>query len=198
LKNNFTLIENDINNSILISNKKLTSNFLDLTQKNLKVKQIFEINNSELTINFCSINSKYNKNFDLTFNFIGNNSKVIINFNTINYDFSNSIIKIKGQMLENFLDNKIHIDIQGFNIGKSCSITGLPIFIINSCELNATHSLNICKINKNELFYLLSKGLKENEAISMIIWSKFASCLKNQSSKIINYTQKMLGMLDNA
>jgi hypothetical protein len=66
-------------------------------------------------------------------------------------------------------EGKAHIDCRGLIISESAEIHAVPMLdgLSKDCELS--HEAAVGKIKEEELWYLMSRGLNEEEAISLII-----------------------------
>lgn len=54
-------------------------------------------------------------------------------------------------------------------IGENSMATAMPELEIESNEVKASHAVAIGRIDEEQLFYLMSRGLKREEAIKLII-----------------------------
>lgn len=75
------------------------------------------------------------------------------------------IIKIdKGaELVEAFLRQAVLL------IGENSMATAVPELEIESNEVKASHAAAIGRIDEEQLFYLMSRGLKREEAVKLII-----------------------------
>lgn len=64
---------------------------------------------------------------------------------------------------------KGHIDCMGLMLSKSSSINSIPELLNNNKNAILTHEASIGKVSEDELNYLRSRGLTEDEAVNLII-----------------------------
>lgn len=112
--------------------------------------------NSHLTCN-TYINHERGSTTSQIMNYViaQDDAKVIINNNTTirnQAKFSNA--------------NQI---IKGLNLSKSSKIVANPNLFIDEYDVNAHHGAAIGAINQDDLFYLMSRGLPENDASKIIV-----------------------------
>ncbi len=66
-------------------------------------------------------------------------------------------------------ESKGHLDCQGMLIDKNSEISLTPELICKNRQAQVTHEASIGKISEEELYYLRSRGLNEQEAIDLIV-----------------------------
>ena len=69
-------------------------------------------------------------------------------------------------------------EIKGFLLSDSAKINTIPSLVIDTNKINASHSVNIGRLNKDFIFYLESKGFDHKQAVNAIIENEI-SILKN-------------------
>ena len=62
-----------------------------------------------------------------------------------------------------------HQQTKGLTLSKSSKIKALPNLYIDEYDVIASHACSIGSINKEDLFYLMSRGLTETEASSIVV-----------------------------
>lgn len=138
----------EINDSLVVIN----CFFSIVRDMQIKVKQDF---NSCLVINYAGfIQEKANVNIDVEVN--GNNNKTVVNVRTISVD-NHATFDVKVKATESTKNNDITEDLKAIN--EEGTVTFLPVLQVNTNEVNASHFATIGGFDKNELFYLESKGL---------------------------------------
>lgn len=63
----------------------------------------------------------------------------------------------------------VHQKAKGLNLSKESTIKAQPNLYIDEFDVEASHSASVGNINKDELFYLMSRGLPENEARKIVV-----------------------------
>ena len=73
---------------------------------------------------------------------------------------------------------------------EKCQIN--PNLLIEEYDVDATHNATIGKFNADEIFYLMSRGIKEEDAIKLLSKVLIVNNLKDETKKdkIINYIDK--------
>lgn len=131
------------------------------------------IDDYELIININSnnnikvvenLNVIHEKNILINTNITGNNNHIeILGSYVIN---NNLTIISNGSIKENTIDNEFleHYDCLMIN-GKA---KVLPNLLVSSKEIIANHGVTISPINKELLFYIMSKGINKETSINLI------------------------------
>lgn len=168
-----------INNITTISKGKIKYTYNISCNSNLKINKFNDSNNiKELVVtNLNGENASINYNFKS----IGNSKEVYdlqINHNFLNTtsDIKNNIVNINGNIMlgvstiikkgiKNCVANQNNKIINLTN--KKCEIK--PNLYIDEFDSLANHSAYIGKFSRNELFYLMSRGLSERQATNLLI-----------------------------
>lgn len=152
---------NDLN--FEINNEELIINFFCDNQKNMNIN-IVQKDNSTLVINYSSL-IKNDCTVNIKSDIKGNNNKCVINVHAIAIDGLGNF-NVEAKANENTLNNDIVEDLKGVNeMGSICFI---PVLEVDTNEAQANHFTTIGSYDKNELFYLMSKGIPENSAINLL------------------------------
>lgn len=144
----------------------------------LVINHYSEVINNELKINIIQNNDSifnYNHSFicsnlyrlDINVELKGNNSKNNINIHGIS-DNGKSYIKVDGKVYENTIDNELDEKVRVINMNDGYTYI-YPNMFVDTKNVVANHAASITKINKDYLFYLNSKGIKDEDAINMIV-----------------------------
>ncbi len=156
---------------ILVYNKaKMGDNKIQITQEN------------NTTINYYeAFSSKGDTKVSLKNIVNGDNNKSNIKFRCLSNKY-NVQLNICAEALKHTKNNDITEDIKGINNGGNIVVE--PIMEINTHDILANHFVTIGSINKDYLFYLESKGIKESTAKKIIcdgflksIFSKYQDIL---------------------
>lgn len=176
---------------------------------------------SNITINFIDLGGKVrvsnyysnlNNYSNNTFNniHIGNNEDRIdmnyyMDINGIN---TNSYMEISGALFDNaYKTFKGTIDFKkgssksiGYEnetsllLSDKCISRSLPMMLCHEEDVSGTHSVSTGKIDENKLFYLMSRGLDEDNAKKLIMFSNFNKILNkidNNEEIIILIEEKL-------
>lgn len=81
------------------------------------------------------------------------------------------------------IDNKSKQTLIGVLLSDQAKILGEPNLKINSLNVNAKHSLRIGTLDKDEIFYLLTKGLPLEEAKQILINAIVTKLISNLSNE---------------
>lgn len=84
-------------------------------------------------------------------------------------DKSKSIFKGMIRIEKNAKNSRAYLAEHGMILGKDALADAIPGLEIETNEVKATHSASVAQINEEEIFYLSSRGLSENEAKKLII-----------------------------
>ncbi len=172
-------------------NQDVDFNILDINNFVDILKLEINLFSSNLNLNISGINN-IKKKIDILINFCSADNNAKININYLCKNQKTLDIKVNGKIIENFSNNKILFSLNGILDEENTSVIMKPIFEVYNNELEANHSCNIGAINKDILWFLMSRNFSKKEAIKKIIWSHFNLVLKNLSEDKINYFEKMI------
>lgn len=171
---NPSLVLNITNNSNLVFDK------INLVNKDTKITLNID-DNATVDLNYLVINEGKNK-INITANFKGNNSKCHIKLRVINQTHeSNANIICDGIIEENTKDNELIEDLKGLILHDD-TIKISPNMLVNTNEVLANHLVTISSFDKEELFYLESKGISAETAKKLLITS-FTSIVNKELRK---------------
>lgn len=197
LKNKFIFINENLVEDIEIStNSKI--NFLCIPNAcNLEVDILLKkIRNCSSKINFVVLSDKNVQINIQTFLEISN-SNSSINVFAIAIGKANIKIDINSIIGSNNVNSKVDQRIKGILLSDDAQIIGNPKLKIDSNEVIATHSLSIGGIDKEEEFFLLSKGFSKYEAKQLIINSYINNVMNSLNEKEYNiYINKINELLE--
>ena len=166
------IVEFNENISIKV-NENLTNNFLYLIDAKNDLN--FDINlsltnNSSLYLNIITFSYNDSK-VNINVNTISKDDNIHIVINNHNFGFDNSLINvaIKSTIINNAKNNQVYQNILGFLMSESTTIKGQPILEIQTEQVIAKHSLKIGSLDKDEVFYLQTKGFSVNLAKKILI-----------------------------
>jgi len=74
----------------------------------------------------------------------------------------------RGEMIANAKGSKGHLECKGLVIGKGSQLA-IPVLEANVDDVELTHEAAVGKIAKDQVEYLMSRGISEEEAVGMIV-----------------------------
>ena len=74
----------------------------------------------------------------------------------------------RGEMVANEKGSKGHLECKGLVIGKGSQLA-IPVLEANVDDVELTHEAAVGKIAKDQIEYLMARGLTEDEAVGMIV-----------------------------
>jgi Fe-S cluster assembly protein SufB/Fe-S cluster assembly protein SufD len=97
--------------------------------------------------------------------------------NTTGHAISNGVVKDKARLLfkgmiritKTAKNSRAYLAEHGMILGKEARADALPGLEIETNEVKATHSASVAQINDEQIFYLMSRGMSEDEAKKLII-----------------------------
>ena len=166
---------------INLDNSKYENTFFNLDENSyLIINKIYNEKEvkEEITINLNGINSKIDYNFSTK---TYDNQKYVININHNNKNTISNVINHGVVMNDSHLLFEVNSSIKKGNnksklnqeskiivMSKNNSIIK-PNLYIDEYDVDAVHSATIGKFNKNEIFYLMTKGITKEESINLLI-----------------------------
>lgn len=151
----------------LCDNVKLVINHYDEIASDSRLKiSVLQKNGSEFIYNHSFIN-KCDYDLDINISMDGNDSKNVINISGIS-DSGRSNIIIDGKVNVDTMDNELNESVRVLNINDG-KTNIFPNMYINTKNVIANHAASVTNVNRDYLFYLNSKGIKNNDATNLII-----------------------------
>jgi len=192
----YTDIELNIDGNVKISsmnNHDLKFNLSDdslvkiesiyLLDKNINI-DVNIYDNVIVDYNILIINSGINK-FNINLNMLGNNSDIKIKVRVINKNNESNIdVVCNGLVKSNTKDNMLLEDLKGLIINEGIIKISPNIRVLTN-EVEANHLVTIGSFEKDEMFYLKSKGLSEENAKKLLIESFTTSIIDAKNKDII-------------
>ena len=155
----------ELNINIVDNVELVINHYSEVLENDLKIS-IIQNNNSIFNYNHSFKCNKF-YNLDINIEMRGNNSKNNINIHGIS-DNGKSNIKVAGIVYKNTIDNELAEKVRVINMNEGYTYI-YPNMFIDTKNVVANHAASITSISKEYLFYLNSKGIKDEEAINMII-----------------------------
>jgi len=97
--------------------------------------------------------------------------------NTSSHAISKGVVKDKARSLfkgmirieKNAKNSRAYLAEHGMILGKDALADAIPGLEIETNDVKATHSASVAQINEEDIFYLMSRGLSEDDAKKLII-----------------------------
>lgn len=150
-------------------------------------------NSSKVSINQCDGSVlKYNESI-LGLSDYKLKLDVYINGSQINSDTNINVLAKKGSKVEvaangiivkGTKENVINEALKGFNVNNGQTLF-YPNLIVDSYHVSASHNATIKNVDKNEIFYLQSKGLKKETALKLLEESFLLNIFSNDFRDVI-------------
>ena len=153
--------------------------FDNIQDMQIDVKQF---DDSYLVINYAGF-IRENANVNINVDVIGNNNKTVVNTRTISQK-NHATFEVKIKANESTQNNDIIEDLNAIN--EEGTVTFLPVLQVDTKEVNASHFATIGGFDKNELFYLESKGLSTNKAKDILKRSFIENLFSDNFLKMLN------------
>ncbi|MEG0123915.1 MAG: SufD family Fe-S cluster assembly protein [Malacoplasma sp.] len=176
--------ESDLNIQ-LSDNENKNLYFIDILESNVDFNlEVILTNKNIVNFVYCSLNSEsYKKNVKVTINHNGNDSFSSCEVFSINKNSSYTNIDLNARIEPKSLNNNCIQIIRGILLSNDSRIKGKPNLFIDSNNIKAKHSLAIGALNKNHLFYLMSKGITRDDSKKLIIIGFFNKLLSKISDE---------------
>ena len=167
--NLFCLLDNkdDINLNIKVDNANLILNIFSFKSKDININ-IFLDNKASIKLNTSVIS--YDKQ-DININVVHNYSNTVSDINNNASTYDNGSVKFN-------VVSKVHKGIKGCTLNQKSKIISNnyendneinPILLIDEYDVDAKHSAFIGSFNKDELFYLKTRGISDIDASNLLL-----------------------------
>ena len=135
--------------------------FDNMQDLNIKINQS---SNSCFVLNLsCIVN--HNCNVNINGLITGNNNRNVLNIRCLSKENLGNF-KVNVKVDDNTKGNEVIEDLKGIN--ENGAINFLPVLEIDTNEVDAQHFATIGNFDKNELFYLQTKGLSLESAYELL------------------------------
>ena len=208
----------DIRNDSIINLKVIDKSKINLIilNKNYNVTINLEmLDNTTVEINSLGINSNINYNViqnnncnlkvvssiltkvdsinNINVNMIGNNNNTKFYTNGINLDNNKLYFNLNGIVKKDLIGCYLDEISKIINLGEGDSLI-IPNLIIDTKEVIANHSAFIGTFNKDDLCYLMSRGINKNDAYKLLIKSILLSNMKLDVNIFLNSISDFIGV----
>jgi len=159
---------------------------IQFDESNEKFIANLNLENSNLEYKILSILDNKNSLFDL--NVYHNEKYTFSNIQNIGVAQNNSNVtfNVTGKILKGMMKSKCSQKTRGIVMDDFSKVIAKPILLIDEYDCFANHGAAIGKVNDEELFYLMSRGLTKDESVLLILSglvNPFVSEIPNESLK---------------
>lgn len=105
-----------------------------------------------------------------------------------------SQIFARGHLAGNVSNVKGHLECHGLVLGEDSSIYAVPELEANAANLEMSHEAAVGQIDEEEIYYLTSRGLTEEEAASMIVRGFLSMDITGLPPELAAQTKKTIDM----
>jgi Fe-S cluster assembly protein SufD len=194
IENYYHNIQKSIHQNVVASPnvERATYFFVDISPKNTNSRLVFNVlANQAVDIYLYIINRNYHKTFDITIMHESNATSNITIRALVNKS-GNTVINLKSVAKKDTKQVVANQSIESIIFGEQAKISVLPSMVVDTNKIKATHAVSIGHINPEELFYLMSKGIKRNVAANLIfrgLFTKLAQVNDETGKKLYNSIQ---------
>ncbi len=160
----------------LLESSQIEGFFVDFSQNKSEIDVNINLNgiNSNATFKSASLaTNKDNKIFNVNVNHNFISSKASVFSYGVCKDASNLVILGTSDIKEEMVNCETSQNAKIMLVDKDSYGIAKPILKISNNDVKASHGASIGQLNEDHLFYLCSRGLKENEAKRLIISGYF-------------------------
>ncbi|MBR1416409.1 MAG: SufD family Fe-S cluster assembly protein [Bacilli bacterium] len=156
----------DLNLKIILNdNAKLTYNKFNIDVS--KINTEITVNNNT-TLNYNqSLYTTLSGNYKINANILGSNNNTYINFYGVSNQKGKIEVEATGKVKENIKNNDMLENVRVMALNDEENII-YPNLLVSSDEVTINHNATLSGVDEDYLFYLMSKGLSKEKAISLI------------------------------
>lgn len=104
----------------------------------------------------------------------------------------------RGELIGNKKSIRAHLECSGMLLNERGSIKAIPILEARFPDVDMSHEASVGKIAEDEIYYLMSRGISEDKAVSLIVRGFLDTKILGLPPAIEQEVEKALAMLDNA
>lgn len=192
--NDKNIFLDDVNDDIILNikdNTNIVINYFNIINDKKNINVIINaFNNTDLTLLISYITyEEINLNIKYVIN--GDNNKCNIKLKSISEKKGLSNIKICSEVLSDTFDNELNESISIITNNELKNVV-IPDLLIGTSNVIANHSTAIGKLDKNELNYLMAKGLSKTSSQKLIENGYLTSNLRVDNDKIVKINEILL------
>lgn len=192
--NDKNIFLDDVNDDIILNikdNTNIVINYFNIINDKKNINVIINaFNNTDLTLLISYITyEEINLNIKYVIN--GDNNKCNIKLKSISEKKGLSNIKICSEVFSDTFDNELNESISIITNNELKNVV-IPDLLIGTSNVIANHSTAIGKLDKNELNYLMAKGLSKTSSQKLIENGYLTSNLRVDNDKIVKINEILL------
>ena len=183
----YVILENIVVNTIQIIEPNFFVRFRILGNKSFTCGCILDVENVSGSIDILAesgaslsfqlgVMARGKNNLSITTTLCKNNSNATVRVRVVGKKKSYTILKTTGILPKNTKNNTFLEEVK-YLMEDTAYIECFPELLVSSDDVVANHNNTIGQIDKEEMFYLLSKGISEKKAIDFIHESFLKSML---------------------
>jgi Fe-S cluster assembly scaffold protein SufB len=104
----------------------------------------------------------------------------------------------RGELIGNKKSIRAHLECSGMLLNDKGSIKAIPILEAHHPEVDMSHEASVGKIAEEEIYYLMSRGISEEKAISLIVRGFLDTKILGLPPAIEKEVEKTINMLENS
>ena len=182
------------------ANSKFVSNYIVMSEvKDLQSNPITYLNGDNASAYFQTlVAGKGNSKIDIGSRAVlnGKNTSAELVSKIIGKD--DSYVLARGEITGNGDGAAGHIDCQGLLISKTAKIDSIPCIKAHNPNISLTHEASVGKIGEEQVLYLNSRGLSENEARDLIISGFLEADTSHLPPDLAKETEKLIELASKA
>ena len=177
-------IENNKKDILIENNKEVLINIIDFSKNDIQLELNIDLKqNSKINFNLISIvNSSYKKKYNVKINHNEISSYSRMKLSGINLGGDLSFVGV-ANIIKGSKKSDTKVEGKITNLDKNAKSEVSPKLLIAENDVKASHGAALGTIDEKYLFYLISRGLKINEAKSLIIYGTLLPLLKSIYNK---------------
>ena len=176
-----------ISNYISIKKSKITQTFPTCYLKGKNSSGVFN------SLIFAPENSVYDIGAKVILE--GNGSRAEVISRTIS---DGGKVIARGELVGKKQNIRAHLECSGMLLKKSGSIQAIPVLEACHPDVDMSHEASVGKIAEEEIYYLMSRGISEEKAISLIVRGFLDTKILGLPAHLENEVEKTIDLLDNA
>ena len=104
----------------------------------------------------------------------------------------------RGELIGKRKDIKAHLECSGMLLNDKGHIKAIPILEAHHPDVDMSHEASVGKIDEEEIYYLMSRGITEEEAISLIVRGFLDTKILGLPSALEKEVENTINLLENA